>query len=58
MQGNLEFKTKIFLDERIYYSLEVTDNNGNDVQLSCWFCDSDKFSKAATKHLMVVENPN
>ena len=58
VHGDFEVKTMAFLDEGIYWSMLVTDNNGNDVKLSCWFCESDQFIKEAIKHLQKLENPN
>ncbi|KUF45606.1 hypothetical protein AS361_11570 [Myroides marinus] len=56
--SNFEVKTITFLDEGVYCSLVVKDNNGNDVTLSCWFCNCDDFAREATKHLQEIQRPN
>lgn len=40
-----------YYDSLAYSSLTLLDKDGNNITMSCWFCDFDSFTEAATKHL-------
>lgn len=40
-----------YYDSIVYSSFTLRDKDGNDITMSCWFCDFDSFANTATKHL-------